>query len=615
MANSPALESIFANAEQQAAGLLETITTAINAKVTTIDDGEKLVLALSEEAAKFNEMLTTLDNTKSQIESGDMTQEEGLAIVEPIVKALKEQCCALQMSGAELSDSEDIDVAEIAVLREIIAGAKSAAEARVVELRTSADPDLNPEVEEETKTGGVLESFMNLGVQEPTEEPAEEATSAATAWQMRNSTQAKNAKILMQNAKKLYAAGSKQKAIEYMTKAKAGYQKCLDEANKNTKWFDTERTSGFNVAGTNMQDKYKKKVTEDTEMASLIVYFEDRVDACQAYLLQWQNKAGNADLKATKAQLKAERKEEKARIKAERKAAKEAAKQKANESYDYMDELSDSEQAICKAMESYADNVELELFSAAMEADGTDDAEAEKSGGILAKIRAGVSKLRNKDKSGINDVDSAVSEAKSAADEAEKTKDPKKILKIVAACAAAIAVLITLVIIMKKFGLGDKANTLLKDLQGKLAGLRKEKSGDGKPGIAKKAAATLGAAWASVKSAINGIPGFFSAQASKAKAQVSSQVTKAKDQKALHDLASEIRKDARKNGEKMTSKEAKAKVQAELGAEATGLASILGMLTNDTAPATESAEDDDDDLAIESTVAVWLSEDGFDDED
>lgn len=610
MANSPALESIFANAEQQAAGLIETITTAINAKVTTVDDGEKLVLALSEEAAKFNEMLTTLDNTKSQIESGDMTQEEGLAIVEPIVKALKEQCCALQMSGAELSDSEDIDVAEIAVLREIIAGAKSAAEARVVELRTSADPDLNPEVEEETKTGGVLESFMNLGVQEPTEEPAEESASNKLYMQIRNSTQAKNAKILMQNAKKLYSAGSKQKAIEYMTKAKAGYQKCLDEVKKNGKWKDTERTvtdgytttdySRTTTGNSSVQDKYKERITNDANTATLAAYFEDRVDACEAYLRQWQNKAGNADLKATKAQLKAERKEEKARIKAERKAAKEAAKQKANEAYDYMDGFTDSEKAICVAFEAYADQVEMEEFALALEAEGAEGTE-EKSGGILSRIRGGIAKLRKHDKSGEAEVTSAVSDLKSEAAEADKSGDKKRIAKIIGIGVAALALFITLLLVLKKFGAADKAGALIASTKKKMDESRAEK-GRGNA-AANKVALAVESAWSSVKAFFTGLPEFFSTKAAEIRSgKTSADVKDNSGSKAVKEF-----KDRKNNAEM---------VKYFHGAdEATGLASILGMLTNDTAPATESAEDDDDELAIESTVAVWLAEDGYDDED
>ena len=54
MAMSPAMESIFANAQQNAASLIETATLAINAKVNTIEEAEKMIQDLSSEAVKFN---------------------------------------------------------------------------------------------------------------------------------------------------------------------------------------------------------------------------------------------------------------------------------------------------------------------------------------------------------------------------------------------------------------------------------------------------------------------------------------------------------------------------------------------------------------------------------
>ena len=139
------LESIFANAEQQAESLIDQITASINEKVNDIDAAEALVLSLSNEAARFNKILISIDNTNAQVESGDITKEQALSTLAPLVKELKDQCTALHLSGAEMSEDDDIDTNEIAVLREIIIGAKAAAEKRVVDLRT--DADLSPDTE------------------------------------------------------------------------------------------------------------------------------------------------------------------------------------------------------------------------------------------------------------------------------------------------------------------------------------------------------------------------------------------------------------------------------------------------------------------------------------
>ena len=74
MALSPAMESIFANAQQNAASLIETATLAINAKVNTIEEAEKMIDQLSSEAVKFNELLKDIANAMHQVESGDMSK-------------------------------------------------------------------------------------------------------------------------------------------------------------------------------------------------------------------------------------------------------------------------------------------------------------------------------------------------------------------------------------------------------------------------------------------------------------------------------------------------------------------------------------------------------------
>ena len=151
MSMTPAMESIFANAQQNAASLIETATLAINAKVNTIEEAEQMIQELSSEAVKYNELLTTIMNAMRQVESGDMQKEEAAGIITPAVKELKDKCTALKIANAE-APGDDITEDEIAILRELIIGAKAAAEDRLVAIRLGDDDKVDPEVEAEVNT-------------------------------------------------------------------------------------------------------------------------------------------------------------------------------------------------------------------------------------------------------------------------------------------------------------------------------------------------------------------------------------------------------------------------------------------------------------------------------
>lgn len=161
MALSPAMESIFANAQQNAASLIETATLAINAKVNTIEEAEKMIDQLSSEAVKFNELLKDIANAMHQVESGDMSKEEAVGIIAPAVKELKDKCCALKIANAE-APGDDITEDEIAILRELIIGAKAAAEDRLVAIRLGDDNKVDPEIEAELNAAeeGFVADFL-----------------------------------------------------------------------------------------------------------------------------------------------------------------------------------------------------------------------------------------------------------------------------------------------------------------------------------------------------------------------------------------------------------------------------------------------------------------------
>ena len=151
MSMTPAMESIFANAQQNAASLIETATLAIHSKVNTIEEAEQMIQELSSEAVKYNELLTTIMNAMRQVESGDMQKEEAAGIIAPAVKELKDKCTALKIANAE-APGDDITEDEIAILRELIIGAKAAAEDRLVAIRLGDDDKVDPEVEAEVNT-------------------------------------------------------------------------------------------------------------------------------------------------------------------------------------------------------------------------------------------------------------------------------------------------------------------------------------------------------------------------------------------------------------------------------------------------------------------------------
>ena len=521
MAMTPAMESIFANAQQNAASLIETATLAINAKVNTIEEAEAMIQELSSEAVKFNELLTCIMNAMRQVESGDMQKEEAAGIIAPAVKELKDKCTALKIANVE-APGDDITEDEIATLRELIIGAKAAAEDRLVAIRLCDDCKVDPEVENElnppeengeafefdpategianfiqkmhtkkvnkakvtvlmdslkdkkteaivkkvvdamkpalvagadglsaikrdvdemqkadggdpSKYEGKLSSFdyiirtiSGVGVgyipENPTdnfddstgtglaqimvptkdrkgnvvgtvitvrtaceyilnpikesevteameayEEIAEEATILAAQYV--NTTECKTAKALYQNAKKLYSMGSKEKALEYMKKAKSLYEGCLKKLlNESGKFEKAERTDTIKKNNGTSAIRHNVTRTDSLTFAIARSKLETKIDRCTAHILQWTTKAGKETYQQTLDQLKADREQAK--------AAKKAAK--ATENY----EMEDNNMIdFTEAYESMIDNCMLEEldYEAATEGANNDARKLKKS--------------------------------------------------------------------------------------------------------------------------------------------------------------------------------------------------------------------------------------------
>lgn len=347
MAMTPAMESIFANAQQNAASLIETATLAINAKVNTIEEAEAMIQELSSEAVKFNELLTCIMNAMRQVESGDMQKEEAAGIIAPAVKELKDKCTALKIANVE-APGDDITEDEIATLRELIIGAKAAAEDRLVAIRLCDDCKVDPEVENELnppeENGEAFDGDVSM--ESYSEDIAIEAAFLASKYV--NTTECKTAKALYQNAKKLYSMGSKEKALEYMKKAKSLYEGCLKKLlNESGKFEKAERTDTIKTNISASAIRHNVTRTDSLTFAIARSKLETKIDRCTAHILQWTTKAGKETYQQTLDQLKADREQAK--------AAKKAAK--ATENY----EMEDNNMIdFTEAYESYIDSAMME---------------------------------------------------------------------------------------------------------------------------------------------------------------------------------------------------------------------------------------------------------------
>ena len=406
-----AMEAIL-NPEKSVADLLDDVRANVASEVTTIDAAASLENKLSEEAAQFNACLTTMSNAIRKCESGEISRDEMLAECAPCVSALKEKCIALKLANVEASDNNDITEDEIAMLREFIVGCKDIVAERHKELQDDPIESIN-----------AIESFIDAEM-----EPANEAS---LKHEIRYSTESKTADELLKQAKRMYSLGNKEKAKDYLAKAKKLYEACLKKTESYANMIAVKRTAyKSNVGNTvSIKDSFEKKVTENRKLAELIEHYEDRIDSCRALELQWQNKAGANTYRETKEMLKAERREARAAKRESMKAAMAAKFNKSGgesivkENYyeSAVEALGMEPHDFIEAMESMMDSIELGIsMEAAMEAEG-EEASAPKAGGIFKRMRSGMSKLRKADTA--SELAEAKKEVKEAAEELEEAAD------------------------------------------------------------------------------------------------------------------------------------------------------------------------------------------------
>ena len=354
----------FLDPEMTSAKLLDAVRANVAEKVTTVDQAAALELKLSQEAAQFNDCLTTISNAIHKFERGEISKEEMMNESAPCVSALKTKCEALKLANVNVPGG-DITEDEIATLREYIVGCKDIVAAHKEKLQACCG---------DAATEGLMASMENMEI------ATEASGMAKKAKALKESTDAKTAAQLYMQARKLYGLGSKEKAQKYLGQAKKLYEKLLATAKKEAKMYKVERTNfrvnRVNIMKTGTADTQKgKEVTDSFSYSRLIAYFEDRIDACEALSRQWNNKAGKQSFAETKKALKLERAKTKAGMNAREKAEKDAMKyakkykpqtpeEAANESALY---------EIVAATESMLDLMDME-DAMAMEAEGDDSA-------------------------------------------------------------------------------------------------------------------------------------------------------------------------------------------------------------------------------------------------
>lgn len=409
MAMSPAMESIFANAQQNAASLIETATLAINAKVNTIEEAEKMIQDLSSEAVKFNELLNSIVNAMRQVESGDMTKEEAAGIIAPAVKELKDKCCALKIANVE-APGDDITEDEIAILRELIIGAKAAAEDRLVAIRLGDDDKIDPEIEAEINT--------------PDEDKAEESIEVAIEGKIGDAF--KKHKENKAKINTLWDSFKDKRSEAILAQfAKAAAPKCTGKAD--IKAFVAEMISEDEKSGKDYTGKLSAKdyiVKSYSGITMAIMPGNPDKTGCGHILAPIHDDAGDCFFF----------KREICNIMLNP-AKKETPAQESNNIIENKNNESESKSVMenysefMYACESMMNELMLELATGAMEAEGANGEESGAPSTIASKLKSGFSKLKSAVKHGDKKAaDEATSEIKEEANKLAEVsdEDPKK---------------------------------------------------------------------------------------------------------------------------------------------------------------------------------------------
>ena len=323
-----ACEGLF-NPQQTVDSLMETIKKNIEAKYTTDDELLKLSEKISEESAKFNQCLTELSNTMRKCEQGEISKEEAAAECAPIVQCLKSFADCSGMCGINF-DSEDITESEIQMVSELLSKTK----AHVESLLSNAD-----------------NSAFESAVYDDEDIATEGLANLKLANQILKSNDMKTADAYYAQARRLYGMGDKEKAKSYLAKAKKLYEKTLERAKKMSNMTKVERRVRAGIAtpvSASVEDKFITEGTGVISLAQLIKKIDNKIAACTATLMQWDNKAGAESFKKTKNDLEFERAKSRVAQKARKSADKDARKYAKDTATEAMSDLEIL--AVCEAM-------------------------------------------------------------------------------------------------------------------------------------------------------------------------------------------------------------------------------------------------------------------------
>ena len=461
--------------EMTATKLLAIVRENVENNVKTVDQAAALENRLSEEAAKFNDCLTTIMNAQNKFTRGEISKEDMLAECAPCVDMLKNKCEALQLANVNVSDG-DITEDEIATLREYIVGCKDIVASHREMLQQCPT----------CATEGLMSSLSDMEI----------ATEASTIDAIRKSNEAKTAKQLYTQARRMYGLGAKEKAKKYLVQSKKLYEKLLAKAKKYAKMYKVDRTDEVKIKNRKVADMQRgKEVTDNASAASLIMYFEDRIDACDALLMQWENKAGNKTFAETKKALKLERAKTR-RGKNARLYAQKVAYQTMRK---YKPEPETAEEAanlqalydIVAACESLLDEMDLE-YAIAIEAEGGDPSEAPAEDANITKLKELAVELKKAqnagDEAAAKKIQSQMDrllnviqkEAEDAYSQEDMDKARRKIVKTGAIIGGVIAAVGAGTYVGKKTGIFAKVAGAIKDGAQKLNQKKNASASEGK---------------------------------------------------------------------------------------------------------------------------------------
>lgn len=305
-----AMEGIFCDPETTVRSLLDKVRTNLRNNYNSLDAAETLAQKMQAEGGEIRQTLLGITNTMAKIHNGAMGKEEALTIVEHAIKAVKAKCSALGLADA-FSDDNDVCETELQMLLEFITGCDTVMDEHLKALREEEGSDLAGKAATlahgaDTEIGNessILQAMMS-GDTEAMEYLVDRAARAVTkGWSpdgiggagnaLRQTTEFKTAQALYKQARALKKTAP-EKAISTMKKAKELYTRLYKKASTL-------------IRNSNKGKTHQSMNTDNSGSAGIMGYLEDRIDACDAFLMKMGSRGNNNEIRSLKANLKGER--------------------------------------------------------------------------------------------------------------------------------------------------------------------------------------------------------------------------------------------------------------------------------------------------------------------